>query len=376
MKPKAPIQEAIRRYMTPKEIALRKRLVQLLKDDGKGHYHAKYAERLAKFDVNIVPLKDDPRFTAAISYEHGVIYIGEGFLNDPKTFHQLNVVMRHELAHNLLMHEIRMMKKLGNEFWENFKKSPSFHELLNIIMDDEISNKKYSVEDKNTMRNLMLNGQLIKCLVTEDHREHWLDLTVEEMYEKVCEEIEEVHARIIAELDKGTASATPGNVLQKGEEGDFIKRFIQDNLHTYSNVYEPSLIEQPLDKFVASGCVFQTPDGPVPLNRNMAKVVRAICTEVINKNVAYDPDQLEEIIKKIARSSIFEPFSLANANGQLIYKLNTPEDKFIAQHALKKLRDEYTEWYNKVLNAIQNFHLNPYDVAELFNNIKAKLPKA
>jgi hypothetical protein len=39
-------------------------------------------------------------------------------------------------------------------------------------MDDEISNKKYSAEDKSTMRNLMLNGQLIKCLVTEDHREH------------------------------------------------------------------------------------------------------------------------------------------------------------------------------------------------------------
>jgi hypothetical protein len=105
-----------RHFMTSTEKKLKNQLIKLLRDDGKGHYHAKYAERLAKFDVNIVPLKEDPHFTAAISYEHGIVYVGEGFLNDPKTFHQLNVVMRHELAHNLLMHEIRMMKKLGNDF--------------------------------------------------------------------------------------------------------------------------------------------------------------------------------------------------------------------------------------------------------------------
>jgi hypothetical protein len=201
-------------------------------------------------------------------------------------------------------------------------------------------------------------------------------LTVEEMYEKVCEEIDEVHARIVRELESNSAGAHPGNVLNRGEEDDFIKNFIQNNLHTYSNIYEPSIIEKPLANFIASGCVFNTPDGPVPLNRGMAKVVRAIYNEVVSKNVAYEPKQLEDIIKKIAKSSIFEPFSLLNANGQLIYKLNTPEDKFIAQHTLKKLRDEYTEWYNKVLNAIQNFKLSPYDIAELHNKIKAKLPKA
>ena len=103
----------VKHFMTPHEIALRKRLEALLKDDGKGHHHAKYAERLSKFDINIVPVKDDPEFTAAISFDEGVIYISEGFLTDKALFFQLNVLMRHELAHNLLMHQIRMMHKLG-----------------------------------------------------------------------------------------------------------------------------------------------------------------------------------------------------------------------------------------------------------------------
>ena len=66
-------------FMSKKEQALKKRLIALLKDDGRGHYHAKYAERLVDFDVKIVPLGQEPS-TAAISFDTGVIYINEGFL--------------------------------------------------------------------------------------------------------------------------------------------------------------------------------------------------------------------------------------------------------------------------------------------------------
>lgn len=38
-------------------------------------------------------------------------------------------------------------------------------------MDDEISNKKYTDEDKEIVRNMWLNGRLIGGLVTEDHRD-------------------------------------------------------------------------------------------------------------------------------------------------------------------------------------------------------------
>lgn len=116
-------------FMTPREITLRKKLIALLKDDGKGHHHAKYAERLSKFDVNIVPVKENPDFTAAISFDDGVIYISEGFLVDESLFFQLNVLMRHELAHNLLMHQIRMMHKLGIDLGTKVSQSYSLHNI-------------------------------------------------------------------------------------------------------------------------------------------------------------------------------------------------------------------------------------------------------
>ena len=61
-----------RHFMTDREKKLKKKLIDLLRDDGKGHRHAKYAERLKKFDINIVPLKAEPMFTAAISFDEGI----------------------------------------------------------------------------------------------------------------------------------------------------------------------------------------------------------------------------------------------------------------------------------------------------------------
>jgi hypothetical protein len=161
-------------FMTKREQALKKRLIALLKDDGKGHKHARYAERLADFDIKIVPLGYEPE-TAAISFDEGLIYINEGFLSDSDTFFQLNVLMRHEMAHNLLMHQIRMARQMQAKYGKSGETrialSKSLHELNNIIEDFEISNTRYTAEDKLTVRNMYLNGELIGGLVTEDHRE-------------------------------------------------------------------------------------------------------------------------------------------------------------------------------------------------------------
>ena len=75
MKKRLIIKEAqAKEYMTDTEKALKKRLIALLKNDGRGHRHAKFAARLADFDVKIVPLGKQPE-TAAISFDEGVIYI-------------------------------------------------------------------------------------------------------------------------------------------------------------------------------------------------------------------------------------------------------------------------------------------------------------
>lgn len=75
------IAEAVAREVeTKKEKVLKKNLINLLRDDKRGHKHAKYAERLDDFILKIVDRKEDPDMTAAISFEDQTIYISDGFL--------------------------------------------------------------------------------------------------------------------------------------------------------------------------------------------------------------------------------------------------------------------------------------------------------
>jgi hypothetical protein len=119
-----------RTFMTKREEKLKAELIDLLKKNR----HAKYAERLKYFNINIVPVsgpEGDPNFTAAIFFENGTIYISEGFLANPSTFAQLDVIIRHELAHNLMMHQIRMAKKLKSLGIEELQTSSSIHNMIN-----------------------------------------------------------------------------------------------------------------------------------------------------------------------------------------------------------------------------------------------------
>ena len=155
-----------RYFSTKQEELLKKQLIKLLVSK----HHAKYAQRLSLFDVHIIPLEVDPEFTAGISFNDGVIYISEGFLQDESTFDQLDMLMRHELSHNLMMHQVRMAHKIGDDIFPELGTSRSIHELLNIIEDFDISNTRYSDEDKKIVRHTIIAGHEISGLVTEDLR--------------------------------------------------------------------------------------------------------------------------------------------------------------------------------------------------------------
>ena len=129
------VEATAREVSTKREKVLKKKLLALLRDDGQGHKHAKYAERLEDFIIKIVPYDEDPEMTAAISFDEATIYISDGFLKDPDTFYQLNVLMRHELAHYLMQHQIRMMHKIiekyGKDGGTRISMSQSLHHLMN-----------------------------------------------------------------------------------------------------------------------------------------------------------------------------------------------------------------------------------------------------
>lgn len=188
-------------FMTFRERCLKQQLVNLLIDDGNGNKHGAFAEILRTcFSIRIIPFDEDPKCTAWCDAERAIIGIGEGFLNITNVsgrliFKQLNVIIRHELSHALMKHQVRMFKhiakKLSKEAAEEFKMSGSIHSIFNIIADDEISNFRYlDAEDKEIVRKMVLNGEIISGLVTEDHRANWTKMRLEEMFEEAEKEIE------------------------------------------------------------------------------------------------------------------------------------------------------------------------------------------
>ena len=341
--------EAPREFKFDEEKRLKKKLIALLRDDGKGHRHAKYADRLEKFDIQIVPLKVDPMHTASISFDRGIITIGEGFLTDPATFYQLNVLLRHELAHNLLMHQIRLAYKLGEDTHMHMSLSQSLHQLHNIIADDEISNRKYSEEDKIIVRNMTLNGIEIGGLVTEDHRKDWVNMSIEEMYDQICAEIAEVHEQLLSGRNL-TAIAS--------ERNDVIGKSIV-NTYIYLDTTSSSFIPGTLKSFIEKGGKL----GKGKLRSDFFEIVTKVFEELDGKDAT--DDDVKKLLKKITNSSPTETVDLFGNKKVVLY---TPEEKYIAVETLKKFKSEYTEWFDKVMSSLDE--LSDEEIKELVGMLK------
>ena len=370
-----------RHFMTDRERKVKKTLCQLLIDKG----HRKYAERFWKLDFNIIDSKKHPDFTAAISFDEATVFISDGFLGAGQgIFNQLDVLLRHEMAHNLMMHQIRLMhvfKKLHSndpdEAYEHIRYSASLHEILNIIEDFEISNKRYSAEDKKIVRNMQLNGQIIGGLVTEDHR-GWDTMPLEAMYDELSKELIQVNSDIRsnpnwAPVKDGTYN-TPDLLKIKGAE--LIKR--------YGDVMRPSGIKAPLDIFMKSKAF-----------NKFADIYKKLVTTLYDslKNLTSDAEKalLLDLINSIATTNPQEKFDVQHPlDGDLICTLYTPEDKMIANEVLKNLAgninydplkfkvkrkkntQEYKDAWNKVISKLDSSKFDDDVLAQIrdaINNV-------
>ena len=370
-----------RHFMTDRERKTKKALCQLLIDKG----HRKYAERFWKLDFNIIDSKKHPDFTAAISFDEATVFISDGFLGAGQgIFNQLDVLLRHEMAHNLMMHQIRLMhvfKKLHSndpdEAYEHIRYSASLHEILNIIEDFEISNKRYSAEDKKIVRNMQLNGQIIGGLVTEDHR-GWDTMPLEAMYDELSKELIQVNSDIRsnpnwAPVKDGTYN-TPDLLKIKGAE--LIKR--------YGDVMRPSGIKAPLDIFMKSKAF-----------NKFADIYKKLVTTLYDslKNLTSDAEKalLLDLINSIATTNPQEKFDVQHPlDGDLICTLYTPEDKMIANEVLKNLAgninydplkfkvkrkkntQEYKDAWNKVISKLDSSKFDDDVLAQIrdaINNV-------
>lgn len=319
-----------RHFMTDRERKVKKALCQLLIKRG----HRKYAERFWKFDFNIIDSKKHPDFTAAISFDEATVFISDGFLGTSEAiFNQLDVLLRHELAHNLMMHQIRLMhifkrlhKNDPDEAYEHIRYSASLQQILNIIEDFEISNKRYTEADKKIVKAMVLNGRVIGGLITEKHRSNWASLPLEAMYNELSNELIAINSAIRSDPDW-----QPTKNGKSWGEIDQIKFEGAKIIASYNNIMKPSGIRAPLDIFIKSKTFNKFAD-------IYKKLITTVYEAFKDFNNATEKQQLLDIVKAIAVTDPQETFEIVSPKtGEIVTTLYTPEDKMLANEVLKNL---------------------------------------
>lgn len=238
--------------MTSEERRVKQLLIDLLKKKG----HQKFAQLLQYFSVQIVPANSG--HVAYTVFEKQAVYINEGFIrNKPplapnqqrEIFEQLDPIIRHEICHNIFRHQVRTIKQYSPKIPElHLKTSSTLHELDNILEDFEISNLAYDAEDKQILKNLLLNNNVIQCLVTEiDAESDWANASYEQMteyFKKIVNKDKAYTRNYFEPLNRPLDSSRPlsnvGQVLKDAGKG--------------TEWYRSSRWEEAAEKCCVAGC--------------------------------------------------------------------------------------------------------------------------
>ena len=167
-------------------------------------------------------------------------------------------------------------------------------------MDDEISNKKYTDEDKETVRNMWLNGRLIGGLVTEDHRDGWKNLSIEEMYDKVTDEIENIQRKL---LSQGLNDIDVSNKKDPRYEDPVTGKLVKAK-RMYNDIDSDSEFPKDLDKWIKSGCKLQGE----PIAKPYQDIVKAVAAEAKERPIT--DQSIDKLLSDIQKSSITQKVDL------------------------------------------------------------------
>jgi len=374
--------------VTGVENRFKKDLSTLLAKQG----YNRYKKRLEAFNIRIL-FPGDPEFdqitTAAISFDDMTIYVNAGMLNldyykkhgnfkefgdinkGQYNFEQMSMLIRHELSHNLLMHQIRMIKKLSDKFPElKLRTSSSLHKLLNILEDFEISNKRYTDKDKELVRHTYLNGCFISGLVTEDHRGDWAKMSLEDMYDAIKAEIYDIE-NVNSKANKFKSGYGPYGALGKDSDwwGKPDYNAVLTQASTEVNAYKNKMDESSIYDFNELN---QTINYVKSINPELGKSFETIAnslkaTIVDDKNTAYTQQDIEKFITAVQDSAFDETVDLINNNtGEVICEhITTPEEKMFTIEVLNLIlgktpyNNDYKIWKEQIEK-----HIDPQEFSE------------
>lgn len=177
--------------MTKEEKQTKEYIWQKLSEDG----YPTYAQIFWDLDLHLTAA---PRVVGFMEPKSGTITINRNLDEN-----QFSVIIRHEILHNYLKHEVRLLNHLADlqgltdddlqdmnldELKDELKQQLYSDDTFNIAADYEISNKGYTEEDKDVARAILLNGETLQGLVTEDEHPEWVDWSVEDMYDALIQE--------------------------------------------------------------------------------------------------------------------------------------------------------------------------------------------
>ena len=155
----------------------------------------------------------------------GVICMNEGL-----TLEGFSFVCRHEILHNWLNHHENFIHHVGKKLGldpetmslEDINKATQIiygdpRRFDNIAKDWDLS-RYYTEDDKYLAKHLNCCGQVCEGLVLEMDRPEWLNLTAEEMYDKLIEEAPQQQGQEGQEGQEGQ-SGQDGQGGQEGQDG-------------------------------------------------------------------------------------------------------------------------------------------------------------
>lgn len=191
--------------MTKVEVAVKNLLLDMLNKQG----YPTYSRLLDKFHIN---LTSDPKVIAYMEPGKGRIVINRGL-----DLEQVSMIVRHEILHEYLSHQIRAERHVGADKWKN--RSGIEHDAFNRAADYEISNRGYTDADKVTARSIRLNGETLTGLVTDIDHPEWVNMSMEEMYDELSKELEdmknEAQSRMTQIGDKGDQATQDAEDAQR-----------------------------------------------------------------------------------------------------------------------------------------------------------------
>lgn len=175
--------------MTPLEQSAKNQISDILNKQG----YPTYSKLLDKLDVKLIDTSKTPDDVAYLVPSQATIYI-----NPNLNINQVSTIIRHEILHEYLTHMAREEAYRGRD--PKNKTLP--HILANIAGDYEISNRGYTDADKQVVRNLTINGKMLRGLVTEDDHPGWENKTFEEMLDLLQDDKDQDLSNILNDLGR------------------------------------------------------------------------------------------------------------------------------------------------------------------------------